>query len=104
MNAATGCNWSEEDIQAIIQRGINIERAFNIREGLRRSWDILPNRLLAESVKSGPTIGHVVELDDLVDDFYKLCGWDLKTGIPIMDKLNQLELTEIAKDMEIYQQ
>ena len=102
LNAATGCNWSAGDLYAISERGSNIERAFNVREGVRRSWDTLPPRLLTESVRSGPTKGQVVELDSLLNDFYRLCGWDIETGIPTPDKLNELGLQKIAKDMESY--
>lgn len=104
LNAATGLNWSIDDLYVISERGSNIERAFNIREGLRRSWDTLPPRILTESVGSGPTKGQVVELDALLTDFYRLCGWDIETGIPTPEKLNELGLTEIARDMEGYLQ
>ena len=102
LNGATGFNWSVNDLYVISERGSNIERAFNVREGLRRSWDTLPRRLLTESVGSGPTKGQIVELDTLLDDFYRLCGWDIETGIPTLDKLNELGLQKIAKDMESY--
>ena len=104
LNAATGCNWSAGDLYAIGERGSNIERAFNVREGVRRSWDTLPHRLLAESVRSGPNMGQVVELDTLLNDFYGLCSWDIETGIPTPDKLNELGLQKIGKDMESYLQ
>lgn len=99
LSAAIGFNLTPDDLYTIAERGSNIERAFNVREGLRRSWDTLPRRLLTESVKSGPTKGQIVELDILLDDFYKLCGWDIETGIPTANKLNKLGLKEIAQDM-----
>jgi len=102
LNAATGFNWSVDDLYAIGERGSNIERAFNVREGLCRKWDTLPHRLLTDSVRSGPTKGQVVELDTLLNDFYRLCDWDIETGIPIPDKLNELGLPKIARDMESY--
>ena len=83
------------------ERGSNIERAFNVREGLRRNWDTLPRRLLKESVRSGPTKGQVVELEPLLDDFYQLCGWDIETGVPIPEKLMELGLNDISSDMQL---
>jgi aldehyde:ferredoxin oxidoreductase len=102
LNVATGFNWSIEDLYAIGEKASNIERAFNVREGLRRSWDTLPKRLLEESLKSGPTVGQIVELETLLTDFYKICGWDIKTGIPTPEKLTELGLSNIAKNMEYY--
>ncbi|MFC1860893.1 aldehyde ferredoxin oxidoreductase family protein [Chloroflexota bacterium] len=102
LSAATGNKLNTDDIYRLGERGSNIERAFNIREGVRRNWDTLPSRLLNESVKSGPNQGQVVELDILLDGFYKLCGWDLKTGIPTTAKLNELGLQQIVRDMDKY--
>ena len=99
LSAAIGHEITPESLYAIGDCGSNIERAFNVREGLRRSWDTLPSRLLKESISSGPTRGQVVELDPLVDDFYRECGWDLATGIPTQRKLEELGLEMIDNDM-----
>lgn len=99
LRAATGLNFSLDDFYIIGERGSNIERAFNIREGLRRSWDTLPPRLLKEDVSFGPTKGQAVDLEPLLDDFYQLCGWDIETGIPTQKKLEELGLEKISQDM-----
>jgi len=102
LNASTGYDWSEDELYLISERGNHIERAFNVREGLRKSWDVLPDRLTKESVAFGPTAGSTVEFEELLDDFYRLSNWDLETGIPIPDRLRELGLAEIAADMERY--
>jgi aldehyde:ferredoxin oxidoreductase len=99
LNAATGLNWSIEELYRIGERGSNLERVFNVREGLRRSWDTLPPRLLNESPTTGPNQGRVVELDGLVSEFYRIRGWDVETGIPKAEKLNELGLGEIASEL-----
>jgi len=99
LRAATGFNLNLNDFFTIAERGSNIERAFNFREGLRRSWDTLPPRLLQENVPFGPTKGQVVDLEPLLDEFYQQCGWDVKTGMPTQEKLNALGLLDISKDM-----
>ncbi|MFH1351522.1 MAG: aldehyde ferredoxin oxidoreductase family protein [Pseudomonadota bacterium] len=50
-------------------------RRFNIREGLTRGDDRLPLRLHKESLKSGHSITEE-ELETMVDDYYRLRGWD----------------------------
>lgn len=102
LSAATGLTLSEDDLALIADRGNHIERAFNVREGLRRKWDTLPERLLNEVVRSGSTAGQTVDLDELIDDFYTLSGWDLTTGIPQLDALNKSGLPMIARDMQKY--
>lgn len=99
LSGATGLDLTEADMPVIGERGSNIERAFNVREGLRRNWDTLPARLLQESVPAGSTRGETVELEPLLDDYYSVCGWDLKTGIPGQDRLNELGLQEFAEEM-----
>lgn len=100
LTAATGREVGVEDLYTIGDRGSNIERAFNVREGLRRSWDTLPRRLLEESMASGPTKGQTVDLETLLTDMYDSCGWDVETGIPSQEKLAALGLNDIARDMK----
>lgn len=99
LTASTGREVSAADLYMIGDRGSNIERAFNVREGLRRSWDTLPKRLLEESLSSGPTKGQTVDLETLLTDMYDACGWDVETGIPTQDKLAALGLGDVARDM-----
>ncbi len=102
LSAAIGISYTIEDLHVIAERGNHIERAFNVREGLRRSWDTLPKRLLKESVQSGPTKGQIVELETLLNDYYALSGWDIESGIPLPEKCKELGLDSLAKDMESY--
>ncbi len=99
LTAAIGRDISLEYLFLIGERGSNIERAFNVREGLRRSWDTLPPRLLKESPTMGSTKGQVVDLEPLITGFYEVCGWDEKTGIPTRKKLIELGLPKIAEDL-----
>jgi aldehyde:ferredoxin oxidoreductase len=94
ISAATGFDFSLEDLYHLSDRVSNVERAFNVREGVRREADTLPRRLLNE-----PLEGQVVELDTLLDDFYAACGWDPTTGIPTRQKLHDLDLDDIANQL-----
>ncbi len=82
----------------IAERIINLERAYNVREGMRRGNDVLPRRLMKEAMPSGPAKGNVVELDGMLDEFYEVCGWDTN-GIPSQQTLLRLGLSEAAGDM-----
>jgi aldehyde:ferredoxin oxidoreductase len=39
LSAAIGHDFSVDDLYIIGERGSNVERCFNVREGLRRNWD-----------------------------------------------------------------
>ena len=101
LRGATGLDRDVKDLYAIGDRGSNVERSFNVREGLRRSWDILPERLLKESLPGAKDRkGQGVQLEPMVDAFYAVCGWDKETGIPTREKLVGLGLEEIAEDLK----
>ncbi len=35
-----------------------------------------------------------------MDDYYRARGWDLKTGIPTREKLQQLDLGDVAEELK----
>ena len=75
------------------ERIINLERMYNVNLGLDRKQDTLPKRFLEETLPSGESKGHIVELDALLDDYYNVMGWNSK-GVPTKEKLKELELTQ----------
>ena len=52
-----------------------VERKFNLREGLRQEEDTLPERFLGP-IPDGPSKGTVVDIRRLVKDYYKEKGWE----------------------------
>ncbi|MFW9767690.1 MAG: aldehyde ferredoxin oxidoreductase C-terminal domain-containing protein [Candidatus Thorarchaeota archaeon] len=40
----------------------------------------------------GPSAGEVVEIDQMLDEYYTERGWDLKTGLPLEETLKRLGL------------
>lgn len=102
-NHVTGSSLTADQLLIIGERIINMERAFNLREGLTRNDDTLPHRFLREPLPDGPCKGQVVELDFMLDQYYKLRGWN-KEGIPTKNKLMKLNLEEIADDILTKQQ
>ena len=63
-----------------------------MHEGLTREDDDLPPRLLNEPKPDGPTMGAVVPLEELKDDFYRAMGWDITSGNPIDSLMDELGL------------
>lgn len=99
-NAVTGLELSEKDIMKIGERLVNLERAFNIREGLTRGDDTLPRRFLDEPLPDGPAKGQVVKLEPMLDEYYELRGWDKNSGFPTMEKLVEIDLEKVAEELE----
>ena len=70
-------------------------------EGVRRADDRLPSRLLSEPLPDGPSAGHTVDLNSLLDDFYRECGWDVETGVPTADKLRSGGLEDVVAALAV---
>jgi len=43
--------------------------------GIGREEDTLPQRFLTEPMPAGPSVGQVVELDKMMDEYYQINGW-----------------------------
>jgi aldehyde:ferredoxin oxidoreductase len=80
-------------------RIVNLERAFNVREGMTRSDDTLPRRFRESPLSEGLSSGTVVKLDPMLDEYYSERGWNLKTGIPTRKTLENLSLEYVADDL-----
>jgi aldehyde:ferredoxin oxidoreductase len=88
---ALGMEIDEQEQQRIGDRIWNLERVFNNRAGLGRQDDSLPPRMLTEPLTEGASKGHVVPLEEMLDDYYRQRGWDPQ-GRPTPEKLQQLGL------------
>ncbi len=86
-------------ITRVGERIVNLERAFNVREGFGRSDDELPLRFLEEKQAEGPITGQVVELEPMLEEYYRVRGWDPATGIPTRERLELLDLNDIAEQL-----
>jgi len=93
LQAATGWTLTGEDVRRIGERIVNLERMFNAREGIGRKDDTLPARFVTEPLPEGnPSAGAVVDLQAMLDEYYHARGWDVATGLPTREKLQELGL------------
>jgi len=95
----TGLQFSVEDLRKTGERIYNLERAFNIREGLTRAHDTLPKRLLEEPLPEGIAEGQVNNLKILLDPYYEFRSWDKITGKPTPEKLKELGLEDVIEQI-----
>jgi aldehyde:ferredoxin oxidoreductase len=82
ISALFGESWSVDDLNKVGERIMCQERLFNMREGITRTDDSLPARLLNELKPDGPTRGVMVPLEELKSNFYAAMGYDLLSGNP----------------------
>lgn len=106
MSAATGIDFSPTDLVEATERELLLERAFNAREGIRRIDDYpYPFHYLLKHGKEHPRFDYstlkfsLEDYDKVLDEYYRLRGCDLKTGIPTQEKLESYGLKDVAEDL-----
>jgi aldehyde:ferredoxin oxidoreductase len=102
VRAGTGWDVTLEDLIQVGERRIHLLRAFNAREGIGKSADVLPKKLFAPLTGKGPTAGVAMteeEFDHARATYYALAGLDATTGYPTQAKLGTLGLDWLASSV-----
>ena len=89
LNVVTGLDYTEEELLKVGTRIYNLERKYNSEAGLTRKDDMLPVRFMEEELAEGASRNRVVQLDEMLDRYYKLRGWD-ENGVPTKETLQNL--------------
>jgi len=96
-----GLEFNEEDMQTLADRVASLIRAYNVREGVKRSDDTLAPRSFRKEY-TGPASGRTFTkemLDTMLDEYYELRGWDSE-GVPTPDTLAKLGLEDVADQIK----
>lgn len=118
-SAITGREIDEDGLYRMGERIFNLRRAITIRERGGRESDLLPESMFTVSLnegvnnprclvpgKGGETIslsGAVVAregFEGLKDEYYRIRGWEVSSGIPTEAKLNELGLEDVIPGLE----
>ena len=118
--AVTGRDTDEDELNMIGERIFNLQRAILVREGhCGREGDVLDQSFYTRPLrtvglnpeclapgKDGDIIsrkGEVVDRDKfeaMKDEYYKLRGWDVASGLQTKSKLEEIGLGDIVSDLE----
>jgi aldehyde:ferredoxin oxidoreductase len=105
LKAATGKDFSLEQLNVISERILTLIRAFWVREYAKnwgRSLDVPPMRWFSEPLTEGVIKGSMLDLDkynDMLNAYYAKKGWDAE-GVPTRSSLERLGLAQEAKQLE----
>ncbi|MEM3501260.1 MAG: aldehyde ferredoxin oxidoreductase family protein [Candidatus Bathyarchaeia archaeon] len=100
-STATGIKLRVDELMEIGRRVHNVEKAFNtLHAGFTRKDDYPPKRFMVEPVKTGPNRGE--KLDEkmwgkMLDEYYRIHGWDVESGWQTAKCLDELGLTEVKQ-------
>jgi aldehyde:ferredoxin oxidoreductase len=76
LKAGTGLDYTPEYLDKILADAIDLDHDFNRRLGMTKKDDTLPDRFTKEPLSEGPTKGATVDIQKMVDEYYKIHGWD----------------------------
>jgi len=94
LTALTGIEFSPEDVRKAGERITNIQRIFNFKAGEKR-----------EDMKYSPKFYNVPiegrkldkdKVDKVLDKYFEVKNWDIKTALPREEKLRELNLNKFA--------
>jgi aldehyde:ferredoxin oxidoreductase len=98
LSALTGLEFDPLKIEEITDRVYTLERAFNVRQGITRKHDRLPQRPSMKGTPEGRK--ELVKHERMLTEYYKLRGWNIETGIPTRGTLERLGLKCVADELE----
>jgi aldehyde:ferredoxin oxidoreductase len=103
LSTGLGKRINVHELSIYQKRVRQLERAFNCREGLRREYETLPDQYITDLMMDAHFEGMAKErsrLEAIKDDFYRLRGWDLTTGVPTRATLESFGLKDVADELE----
>ena len=92
VQAVTGWDVDIKELMTVGARRVNLMKVFNAREGFTREEDKLSKRL-HQQLKGGTSDGLQITEDELEaakDLYYRMAGWDVETGNPTAERLEEL--------------
>jgi aldehyde:ferredoxin oxidoreductase len=103
-NDVTGKDTSVEELFTLGEKIQNLERVFNLlHAGFERKDDMPPEKLMQIPVSAGRFKGEVLDWNKwnkMLDEYYILHQWDIKTGWPTKQRLLELDLGIAVERLE----
>lgn len=101
IRAITGWEVSIYELERVGQRGMDMARAFNAREGFTAEDDRTALRFAAP-FECGPLAGSRINegyLESMKRNHYRIMGWDVDTGIPTAARLEDIGIGWVAEEL-----
>ena len=102
LSAATGVEYSVEEVLAVGERAATLARLFNYREGFSAADDKLPKRVRT-AFESGPLAGKSPSDETFawaIQRYYELMGWN-EDGRPSPERLEKLGLSDLLAEIGV---
>ncbi len=97
LRAATGVDFDDTGLVEAADRISTLERAFNVRQGITKKHDRLPQKLDIKETRQGKE--ELKKHEEMLTEYYKTHGYDPTTGIPMRERLEQIGLKYVADEI-----
>jgi len=101
---ATGIEFTKDSLSDIAMRQLNLEKAINARFTKFSRKDDMPTlRDQTEPLKKGKMDGWKLDMgkfNQMLDQYYKLHGWNIETSYPTRSTLEKYGLDYVADELE----
>jgi aldehyde:ferredoxin oxidoreductase len=87
-----GWDMDLEELMTAGERIFNLKRMYNIKCGISRSDDTIPERILKQPRTEGGAKDNLPPLGKMLDEYYAARDWD-KNGVPLQTTVDRLGLT-----------
>lgn len=92
----TGTKISLEEITKAGERIFNVKRMYNVRHGIGKKDDNLPDRITKTARNDEGTGTYMPDLEPALEEYYRIRGWD-ENGVPTPETLDRLDLGEMKE-------
>lgn len=75
LETGTGLTYTPEHLERVLGQAVDMEFELNKRFGVKRKDYTLPERFQKEPLMKGPTKGSTVDIQRMVDEYFKIHGW-----------------------------
>jgi aldehyde:ferredoxin oxidoreductase len=98
--AVTGWDFTAEEAKAVGLRVVNLMKAFNLRAGITKELDY-PSTRYGSTHVDGPWkgVGIMPHWEAMLENYYRLMGWDIATGKPLPETLRKLGIEHVIQDL-----
>ncbi len=99
ISAVTGVDIDEAEATKIARRIISLVRSYDVRAGIKREDDTMPERFFQKDPKTGKSRLERNQFNKWLDKWYELKGWNSQ-GIPTQDTLVEVGLDDVRQELE----
>ena len=100
LTAATGMEFDAARLVEAADRIYTLERAFNVRQGITRKHDRLPQKPFVRETLQGEE--ELEKHEEMLTEYYRVHGYDPETGIPTRGWLECIGLKYVADELEAH--